>query len=228
MGLPDRLEQLRRLVPAALLALLVTLFVAGWSARRSLDLQVSLAALEGLRVWVLDLGWRGPAVFVGLISFRTFLLLPSALLLVLGGLAFGVVAGTVLGAAGLVLSAAIQFGFARALGNEWVRPRLGEAGRLFEARLRRAGPWAVGLITAHPAGPMTAVHLAAGITGMSVLSFAIAVVLAGPVRAGAYAWVGAALLEWGLIPTILLGAALLAVGLLPMLHPRVRAWLLPG
>ena len=228
MALPDRLEQLRHWVPTALLALLVALFVAGWGARRSLDLQLSMAALEGLRVWVLELGWRGPAVFVGLVSFRSFLLLPSALLLVLGGLAFGAIVGTALGAAGLVLSAALQFGFARALGNEWVRPRLGEAGHLLEARLRRAGPWAVGLFTAHPAGPMTAVHVAAGVTGMSLLSFVIAVLLAGPVRAGAYAWVGAALLDWGLFPSILLGVALLALALLPLAHPRVRAWLLPG
>ena len=40
--------------------------------------------------------------------------------------------------------------------------------------------------------------------------------------------VGAAVLEWGLLPSVALGAALLGLALLPLLHPRVRAWLLPG
>lgn len=219
---------MRRFVPLLACVLVAALFAAGFGARRSLDLPISLAALEDLRAWVLEFGWRAPAVFVGLVGFRSFLLLPSALLLVLGGLAFGAAAGTLFGAAGLVVSALIQFGFARALGNEWVRPRLGEQGRLIEARLRRAGPWAVALGTAHPAGPMSAVHLGAGLTGMSALTFAFTVLLAGPVRAGTYAWVGAVILDWGALQSALLGLALLLLALLPLAHPRVRAWLLTG
>ena len=217
---------MRGTLPLTVLVAVGGLFVAGIGARSQLDLGVSLAALESLRIWVLDLGWRGPAVFVGLVGFRTFLLLPSALLLVLGGVTFGALAGTALGAVGLCLSAALQFGIARVLGDEWVRPRLGERGLQLEARLRRAGPWAVALATGHPAGPMTPVHLAAGLGSMPVASFALAVLLTGPIRAGAYAWLGSALLEWGVLRSALLGLALLALALLPLLHPRARAWVL--
>ena len=219
---------MKRALPLAVLLGLAVLFAAGWAARQQLDLEVSLAALERLRLWVLEFGWRGPVVFIGLVTFRSFLFLPSALVLVLGGVAFGVAAGTLLGALGLVLSAGIQFAAARVLGDEWVRPRLGEAGRRLESRLQRAGPWAVALATAHPAGPITPANLAAGLTSMPVFAFALAVVVAGPVRAGAYAWVGSSIVDLGPWRSALLAAALLAIALLPLLHPRVREWLIDG
>ncbi len=217
---------MRRALPLLVIAALALLFAAGWMARQRIDVELSFGALDSLRAWVLAFGWQGPAVFVGLVGFRSFLLLPSALLLVLGGIAFGAVTGTLLGALGLALSAGIQFACARVLGDEWVRPRLGERGLALEARLRRAGPWAVALGTAHPAGPMTALHLGAGVTSMPLLAFGLAVLLAAPVRAGAYALIGSSILEWGPAGSLALALLLLGVALLPLLHPRVRAWLL--
>lgn len=215
-----------RALPAAVLAVLATLFLMGWYARSQISVDLSLSALDGVRDWVLAFGWRGPAVYLGLVSFRSFLLLPSALLLLLGGVAFGGLVGTALGAVGLVLSAALQYAFARVLGDEWVRPRLGTQALLLERRLKRAGGWLVALGTGHPAGPMTAVNLAAGLASMPLLTFLIAVAVGGPVRAGAYAVVGSSLLDWGLWASVALGLALLALALFPLAHPRVRSWLL--
>ncbi len=207
-------------------AILVVLFAGGLYARQYIDVELSLDGLEALRTWVLDFGWLGPAIFVALVTFRTFLFVPSALALVLGGIAFGTLLGAALGALGLVLSAGIQFGAARAFGDDWVRPRLGAQGRRIEEHLKRAGPGLVAIATAHPAGPMTPFNLAAGLSSMSVPTFALAVTLAGPVRAGTYAVVGSSILEWGWLTSLALAAVLGAIALLPLLHPRVRAWLL--
>lgn len=213
-------------LPVAVLAAVAALFIAGALARQEIDVDFSVEGLEALRAWVDGFGWLGPAIFVGMVTFRSFLFLPSALVLVLGGIAFGAFAGTALGAAGLSLSAVMQFAAARVFGDEWVRPRLGEQGRLIEARVTRAGPWVVALATGHPAGPMTPFNLAAGVSSMSLLSFGLAVVLAGPFRSGAYSVLGASILEWGIGPSIAVALGLGAVALAPLLHPRVRAWLI--
>ena len=207
-------------------AILVVLFAGGLYARQYIDVELSLDGLEALHTWVLDFGWLGPAIFVALVTFRMFLFVPSALALVLGGIAFGTLLGAALGALGLVLSAGIQFAAARAFGDEWVRPRLGARGREIEEHLKRAGPSLVAIATAHPAGPMTPFNLAAGLSSMSVTTFALAVMLAGPVRAGTYAVVGSSILEWGWLTSLAVAAVLGAIALLPLLHPRVRAWLL--
>jgi uncharacterized membrane protein YdjX (TVP38/TMEM64 family) len=215
---------MNRALPVAVLVVVILLFAGGSAARSQLSIDFSMEGIEGLRSWVQAFGWLGPTVFVSLVTFRSFLLLPSALLLLLGGLAFGAAGGTALGAAGLLVSGLMQFGAARVLGNEWVRPRLGEQGRRFEARINRAGPWVVALATGHPVGPMTALNLAAGVSSMSLVTFTLVVLLAGPVRAGSYALLGASVLEWGLLKSTVVGLVLGALALAPFLHPRVRAW----
>ena len=218
-------ERVKRLLPAGALALVALLFLVGWYARQQLSLDVSLDALDGVREWVLGFGWRGPAVFLTLVTFRSFLLLPSAFVLVLGGLAFGALAGALLGGAGVVCSALIQYVVARVLGDEWVRPRLGTRALLLERRLQRTGAWLVALVTGHPAGPLTPIHLAAGLASMPLLSFTVAVGVGGPVRAGAYSLVGSSILDWGLWTSVGVAVALIGVALLPLAHPNVRRWI---
>ncbi len=96
---------MKRALPSLVLVLIGLLFAAGWVARQQIDVEFSLEGLEALRVWVASFGWLGPAVFIGLVAFRNFLLLPSALMLVLGGIAFGTLGGTLLGGLGLICSA---------------------------------------------------------------------------------------------------------------------------
>ena len=167
------------------LALLVlAAFALGSQVREQLGFTSSVEGLTELRRWVEALGWKGPAVLVGLVTFRTFLLLPSNLLLILGGLVFGAFGGTLWGTLGLILSALLQFFAARLLGDDWVRPRLGERHAVLEDRIRRLGPAPVWAVTAHPASPQTPVHLAAGFVGLPIWEFVLAVFLGAPLRAG--------------------------------------------
>jgi uncharacterized membrane protein YdjX (TVP38/TMEM64 family) len=213
----------RRTAPFLLVGLVAALFVGGRWLRGELGIELSAA---GIQAAVAGLGWRAPALFVGLVTFRQFLFLPSALVLPAGGVVFGALLGTLLGALGIVLSAAFKYSVARALGREWLRPRFGAAVEAFERHAEAAGPPVVALVTAHPAGPMSPVFWAAGFAAVPALGFLVAVTLAAPVRAFAYSFFGSALLDPG-APRFWVATALLALAALaPLAHPGVRARIL--
>ena len=202
-----------------LVALLLGLFLIGTAVRSQLDFDL---APESVRTYVLGLGVMAKLGFVGLVIFRNFLLLPSMVLLTAGGLAFGTLAGTLLGGAGILLSAMMKFGIARAVGREWVRRRWGERFRRFEVRLEAAGPSIIGFTTAHPMGPMSLFHWAAGLATIGWLPFFAAVVLAGLIRAFAYSYFGSTLVKIGSPEFFAATGVLVAVALLPLAHRGVR------
>jgi uncharacterized membrane protein YdjX (TVP38/TMEM64 family) len=220
-----RPHPLRRALPIVLAGLVAAAFVAGGRIRADLGIEWSA---EAVRFWVAGLGLQAPLVFVGLVTFRQFLLVPSAVLLTAGGLLFGVGLGAILGGAGIVLSASLLFWLARAMGDEWVRPRLHARFEAFERRAETAGPMLIGLMTGHPMGMMTPFHLAAGVSGVSWLAFLAAVLVAGPIRAAAYSFLGANLLEVGSGRFWIASALLVVLALLPLAHPRVRQRIFSG
>ena len=223
----------KRYVPIGLVLLVAALFVGGNLLRGQLDIEVDVGSMQGiraslqsLRAWVESLGWSGPALFVGLVTFRVFLFLPSAVVLSVGGLAFGAVLGTLLGTVGIALSAVMKFSIARGAGRDAVMRLFGDRFVEFEERVERAGVWLVGLITAHPAAPMSSVHWAAGLSSMSFAAFTVAVLVSGPLRAAMYSVLGSSIVELDGRVTLALAAAFLLVALIPLAFPRVRARLL--
>lgn len=210
---------MRRLLPALLVLLTAGLFLGGFVARRELGIELSA---ESVRSVVLALGWKAALAYVGMVTFRQFLFLPSAIVLPVGGLVFGMQLGTALGALGIIASAVLKYGIARSLGREWLRPYFGVAVDAFERRAAAAGPLVVALVTAHPTGPMTPVYWGAGFAAIPVLSFLLAVIVTAPVRAFAYAFFGSTLLDPGTprfwIATALLAAAAFA----PLAHKGFR------
>jgi len=214
---------MRRALPIALLVLVGGAFLLGGQARANIGIEFTL---EAIVAWVASLGWTGPAIFVALVTFRQFLLLPSAIILPVGGLCFGALAGTLLGGAGIVISGIMKFSAARWLGRDWLRSQLGGRVETFEQRVSAAGPWVIGLSTAHPIGPMSPFHWAAGLSSIPVLGFLIAIVVGGPVRAAAYSFLGSTLLDFGSPRFYVASTVLVAVTVLPLLHPAVRRRLL--
>jgi uncharacterized membrane protein YdjX (TVP38/TMEM64 family) len=221
----------KRYVPVGLVLLVAALFVGGYLLRAQLGIEIDMeqgfqASLQNLRVWVESLGWWGPALFVGLVTFRVFLFLPSAVVLSVGGLAFGAVLGTLLGTLGIALSAVLKFSIARGAGRDALMRLLGDRFLKFEERVERAGVWLVGLITAHPLAPMSSVHWAAGLSSMSFVAFGTAVLVSGPLRAAMYSVLGSSIVEWDWRVTIALAVAFLLVALIPLAFPQVRARLM--
>src|SRR5262245_35602833 len=125
----------RRVVPA-LLAVLALSLVAGWVVREQLGIELSTASLQEL---VKSMGWKAPAIFLGLLTFRQFIFLPAIVILPVGGLCFGTTLGTILGATGIVLSALITFTIARKVGGAWLRELFGHRYAWLEGHVERAG-----------------------------------------------------------------------------------------
>jgi len=214
---------MRRILPVALVAAIAVLFLGGFVARRELGIEFSA---EGIRTLVLSLGWKAALAYVGMVTFRQFLFLPSAVVLPVGGLAFGMEMGTLYGALGIIASAALKYTLGRSLGREWLRPYFGVAVDAFERHAAAAGPLVVGLVTAHPTGPMTPAYWGAGFAAIPALTFFAAVIVTAPMRSFTYAFFGSTLLDPGTprfwVATALLAAAALA----PLAHPGLRARLM--
>ena len=200
-------------------------FVLGSTAQEQLGISFTIEGLETFRQWVQGLGWWGPAVFILLVIFRLFIGLSSHLVLILGGLAFGVTGGILWGFIGLVVSGLVLFYLARALGSDWVQRRFGEQYTFVVERIERVGAVAIFAITAHPAGLLTPAHPAAGLVNVSAVQFTAAVALAAPVRAAPYAFLGTAVLDLTGVQSLAIAGVMLVVFVLPLLSPKVRGWL---
>ncbi len=210
---------MRRHIPHIILIFTAVLFGSGYLVRNQLGIEFSQ---ESIRHLIEGLGWKAGAIFVGLVTFRQFLFLPSMVVLPVGGLVFGAELGGILGATGILASALLVYGLARSLGREWFRPYFGAAVDAFQQRASAAGPLVVGLATAHPAGPMTAVFWGAGFAALPLVTFALTVAIAAPIRAFALSFFGSTLLDpW--TPRFWIAAVILAAAALaPLLHPGIR------
>jgi uncharacterized membrane protein YdjX (TVP38/TMEM64 family) len=187
----------------------VTALVALARAHRALPLSPE-AVRDAIRHW----GTLGPVIFTAAFVLRPFIFFPSTLLFLAGGLAFGVGWGTIYAAIGGTVGAVIGFVIARALGYEFVRNRLGT--HLPDMRHARWGVGLVFLLNLIPVVPMTAINYGAGLSGMEVLPFTLAVVAGLTPRAFAYSFFGHALLDVGsreFLAALVLLAALMVVPL---------------
>ncbi|TDJ14786.1 MAG: TVP38/TMEM64 family protein [Deltaproteobacteria bacterium] len=210
---------MRRIRPLLIGIAIVAVYWGASLLRASMGIEWSATSIQ---TYVAGLGIKAPLIFFGLVAFRQVLLIPSAIVLTAGGLLFGVGMGTLLGGAGIVLSGCICFLLARGMGGEWVHERLQARVSQYDERANAAGPMLVGLMTAHPMGLLTPFHLAAGVSGMSLLVFLATVLLAGPIRAASYSVFGSSLVDIGSPRFYVASGVLILITLLPFAHPKVR------
>ena len=219
MRTPSDGDRRRYLIAVIGLAAVIVLVVAVTFARRWLGIELSIGSVEAA---VRDLGWKGWAIFLALMTFRPLLALPSWMLLTAGGLAFGALTGTLLGAAGITLASTLCFVAARLGSRAWVVRNDASRVERFRRAVARAGAPLVALVTAHPAGPMTGFDLAAGLSRMAFASFLLAVVTGALTRAALVCWFGASLGDWGSARSLLATALLVGVTVLPLAHTGLR------
>ncbi len=210
---------MKRYLPIVLALGVVGVIFASSSIRDELGIQY---APESLHAYFLGLGPLAPMIFVGIMTFRSLLLLPSLLVLTVGGLVFGAPMGTLLGGLGIAISGSMMFFIARGIGRDWVRRRLGERILGFEQRVEAAGPILIGLTTAHPMGPMSPFHWAAGVSSIRAHRFLIALGLAGLARAATCSYFGSSLVDIGSRDFYLSTTLLLTVVFIPLIHPTLR------
>lgn len=169
---------------------------------------------EGVRAMIARWGTLGPVVFTGMFALRPFVFFPSTLLFLAGGLAFGVGWGTFYSAVGATVGAVIGFAIARSLGHDFVRAQLGD--RLVELDANRWGAGLVFVLNLIPIVPITMINYGAGLSGMGVTPFTLAVLVGITPRAFAYSFFGHSLLNIGskqFIWSLVLLAALVVIPL---------------
>lgn len=212
----------RRIPPATGLLVLAGLVLVSWLARDQLGLSGGPSSVRDL---VARAGIWGPLVFVVLAGFRHLLLIPSQVFLLAAGVLFGLAWGTIYGAAGMLISALLYFGFARWLGRDAIltraRPRLRA---VLSVLGERPGAFFVAALTAYPIGVTPAYWTGAGLTDMAWTSFAFWMSFGVLVRSAIYVTIGSALFtaEPALIAAAL-GALVLMIAL-PLAFPGVRSW----
>lgn len=203
---------------------LVVLLVAGRFVSGRLGLEWSPSAVRDV---VADLGLWGPVLFVGLVTFRQLILIPSQVLLIAGGLCFGIAGGTAYGALGLTFSGCLIFLFTRYVGREAILARVpDELKPVLDAAGRRAGPALVAVGTGYPVGPLSAYHAGAALTGMTLLTFTVAVAAGALVRGVVFTYFGNAITQGMGKELMIAGIVLLVAATLPLASPRARRWFL--
>jgi uncharacterized membrane protein YdjX (TVP38/TMEM64 family) len=182
---------------------------------------------EALGAWIESFGWWGPAAYVGLLAMRHFLLLPSTLMLALGGAALGVGLGGVAGSIGLLCSAVGEFWVFRVLKPHRLVAQMEERAGNASVAVERGTPLAIFAATAIPPMPMTFVYWAASLTPISIPRFAAYAGSAGVIRAFALSLLGAGVVaaDAGMIG-VAVGACLLLLAAV-FAVPSLRALLIP-
>ncbi len=207
---------------AALLALAAALGVASILVRDRLDLEWSVASLREL---VARAGVWGAALYVGILTFRFAVLVPSSILLTASGICFGALPGALLATLGLTLSALLKFAVASIAGRDFLLrqlPKQWQTGLAVGDRRSTVG--GLTLVCAYPFGPKHVFQVAAILAGMPLWKYLLAVAAGASFRGGAFAVLGEALVTGRGIVAV--SALLLAVSSIPLAIPSSRAWLL--
>jgi len=179
---------------------------------------------ESVRTVVEQAGFWGPLIFLAMMTFRFAVLIPSPVLLTASGICFGVVAGTIYGGLGLLLSALLKFAVANLAGRESLIARLPEAARRRLAVVNSGiGIGVLGAASSYPIGPAGMIHVGAILSGMRIAPFALAVGVGSLIRAGTFSYFGNALLQGDGLA--MAAGILVAVAVLPLLVPAWRGWL---
>ena len=203
----------------------LALFAAFVMLRRALGLGLEP---DAIREAVDEMGVWAPLVFVAIVAFRIPLMVPSALILIAGGLVFGSVEGTLYGAAGLVLSALVLFLTSRWAGRDAVEARL--PARLRDrARDRRLARGRAVHRGGHGVSAQPDLRLPAARGGHRHGAARVHDRRRAPGslgRAALYTYFGSSLAEAEPAQLLLAGGLVLAALLVPLVFPGSRAWLL--
>lgn len=144
-------------------------------------------------IWVIGSFQAGglPLLFVMMIIQALAIPIPSELVLIAGGLAFGVVFGWLVGALGSIVAALLSFYISRKGGRSLAIRFVGEKGIKFADNwFNRWGAWAVLLGRFAPFIPFDAISYSAGLTTMKLKNFMIPTIIGTLPRALFYASLG--------------------------------------
>jgi uncharacterized membrane protein YdjX (TVP38/TMEM64 family) len=167
---------------------------------------------ELFRDTILSLGLMGPVLYFSVFIIRPLFLIPSIMLFIAGGLAFGPIWGPMYASIGAVLGGSLGFWIARKMGHDFVMSKL-KLGK--EATQKTSfNSYVVFFLSFLPVMPVTAINYGAGLSRMRFKNYVMAHAMGITPRAFAYGYFGNALLEIGSLRFIISISILMAMGLL--------------
>jgi uncharacterized membrane protein YdjX (TVP38/TMEM64 family) len=159
----------------------------------SLALLVYPELIYDILIWVIESFQAGglPLLFVMMIIQAIAIPVPSELVLIAGGLAFGFPFGWLVGALGSIVAAVLGFYISRKGGRSLAIKLVGERGIKFADNwFNRWGAWAVLLGRFAPFIPFDAISYSAGLTTMKLKNFMIPTIIGTLPRALFYTTLG--------------------------------------
>lgn len=172
--------------------------------------------MEVLEAWVRSTGVWGPLVFILVGAVSTVLFVPASFFVLVGGVMFGPLLGTLYSLLGATLGAAVSFVVARYIASDWVvRKSRGRIKRLIEG-VEAEGWRFVAFVRLVPIFPFFLLNYALGLTRIAFSPYLIATFICSipGVAAITYlGYVGKEALGGGeaLVQKILIAVALLAI-----------------
>lgn len=175
-------------------------------------LGISLEPLA--RSWMANAGWPAAAMVIGLLAIDIFIPVPSSIVMVLSGAAFGVWWGALLAFLGSIGGEWLGFELARRYGASWFARFIGDEDerRRLNRILATHGAAAVVVTRALPI-VMETMSVVAGLSAMTRRTFLLASAIGTAPIVLVYAYAGAASRETGsLVPAIVILMAVAAGG----------------
>jgi uncharacterized membrane protein YdjX (TVP38/TMEM64 family) len=189
------------------LLILVSGILSYLTFRRGMNLTPEL-----FKDYILSLGVIGPIIYFSVFLVRPLFLIPSIMLFIAGGLAFGPLWGPLYASIGAVFGGSLGFWIARKMGHDFVMNKL----KLGKGTLHKTSFnfFVVFFLSFLPVMPVTVINYGAGLSPMRFKNYILAHALGITPRAFAYGYFGSALLEIGSPKFTVSILILMAMGLL--------------
>jgi len=184
---------------------------------------------DAFRTWILERGWLGALVFVGLQALQVVVfVIPGEIVQIAGGYLYGLIPGTALSVMGILGGSLVNFGVGRLLGRGFVEALVGREKvlKMEEATASGKASAAFFLLFAIPGIPKDALTYFAGMSAMTFPVFVGVSTLGRLPGILGSSYMGAAAFEkdYGLALGVLVAAAVLfCVGL--AFRERIHAFM---
>ncbi|MFT4059011.1 MAG: TVP38/TMEM64 family protein [Legionella sp.] len=124
-------------------------------------------------LWVNQLGWLAPVLFLSLYCLATVLFLPTMMITFAGGVIFGPLAGTVLNLLGATWGATCSFLITRHLISDWVLQNKGTRINKLIYEVEQKGWMSVAILRLFPIIPFNIVNYGLGMTQIKFRTYLI-------------------------------------------------------
>lgn len=130
-----------------------------------------------IKNFILDKGSLGPFIYVILLTLLPLVLFPDAVLVIAGGMVFGLSGGIILTSIGSLLGGIIAFLISRKLGREAVKKIVKKDLVMFDKTNKKGGFFLILILRLIPLFPFKIVSYSAGLSDVRLSDFSIATII---------------------------------------------------